>query len=312
MTAPRRVLVTGASGFVGRNVLAPLLAHGFEVHAVTRGVAPSPMVPDGVHWHAADLLAADARDELLAAVAPSHLLHLAWYAEHGLFWRSPENLRWSAATICLVHRFAEHGGRRAVLAGTCAEYRWGDPAPCREGVTPLAPATLYGAAKLATHSVLAAAAGELGIELASGRVFFLYGPGEAPGRLVASIARGLVAGERVATSDGRQVRDFLHVADVAGAFAALLDSRVTGPVNIGSGRGRPLRELIDTIAQATGRADLLDVGALPTRPDDPGELVADVSRLRDEVGFVPALDLHEGIDQTVAWWRSRRGLPGIR
>ncbi len=77
--------------------------------------------------------------------------------------------------------------------------------------------------------MLEAAAPELAIELAWGRVFFLYGPGEAPGRLVASVARALLAGERAATGDGTQIRDFLHVDDVAGAFAALLDSDVTGP-----------------------------------------------------------------------------------
>jgi nucleoside-diphosphate-sugar epimerase len=155
--------------------------------------------------------------------------------------------------------------------------------------------------------VLDAAAGELAIELACGRVFFLYGPREAPGRLVASVARGLVAGERVATGDGTQIRDFLHVADVALAFVALLDSVVTGAVNIGSGQGRPLLDVIQATGAAAGRADLLHVGALPPRRDDPAELVADVARLRDEVGFLPTIDLTDGIEQTVAWWRARGG-----
>ena len=280
------------------------MQRGFEVHAVSRNVAPAH-APDGVQWHRADLIASDERHALLAAVEPSHLLHLAWYAEHGLFWHSPENLRWAAATIELVHAFAKQGGRRTILAGTCAEYRWGDPGACREDGTPLAPATLYGTAKLATYEVLQAAAPELAIEVASGRVFFLYGPGEAHGRLIASVARGLIAGERVATSDGAQIRDFLHVADVAGAFAALVDSPVTGAVNIGSGNGQTLREVIDAVAAATGCADLVDIGARPSRLDDPVELVADISRLRDEVGFVPTVDLHEGLAQTVAWWRAR-------
>jgi nucleoside-diphosphate-sugar epimerase len=119
------------------------------------------------------------------------------------------------------------------------------------------------------------------------------------------VARGLLAGERVATGAGIQVRDFLHVADVALAFVTILDSAVTGAVNIGSGQGRRLLDVIDATGQAAGRADLLDIGALPPRPDDPDELVADVSRLRDEVGFLPTIDLQEGIEQTVAWWRAR-------
>ena len=303
MTAAARVLVTGASGFIGGNVLSPLSQRGFDVHAVSRGPAP-PDTREAVSWHRADLLVPEEQRALLEAVQPSHLLHLAWYTEHGLFWHSPENLRWATATIHLVHAFADRGGRRAVLGGTCAEYRWGEPGPCTEDVTPLAPATLYGAAKLGTYELLYAAAPELALELASGRVFFLYGPGEAPGRLVASVARGLLAGERVATSDGKQIRDFLHVADVARAFVELVDSDVTGAVNIGSGNRRQLRDLIGAVGDATGRADLLDIGALPRPSDDPNELVADISRLRGEVGFVPRIDLDDGIGQTVAWWRT--------
>lgn len=305
----RRVLVTGASGFIGRCVLEPLVERGFEVHAVTRR-DPPPQAPAAVRWHRADLLALGAHDALLAASAPTHLLHLAWYGEHGRFWTSAENVSWAAATLALVQAFAARGGLRAVVAGTCAEYRWGDAGPCVEGLTPLEPATLYGVAKHATRTLLEAAASEFGLELAWGRIFFVYGPGEAPGRLVAAVARALVAGERVATGDGTQIRDFMHVADVAAAFAALLDSPVTGAVNIASGQGWRLRDVITAIGAAAGGAELLDIAALAPRPGDPQALVADVARLRDEVGFVPAIELRDGIEHTVAWWRDELGGEG--
>lgn len=299
-----RVLVTGASGFIGRNALAPLLAAGHEVHAIST-TGPPAWSPPGVTWHRGELLS-DPR-ATVAAVRPRLLLHLAWYTAHGSFWTSPENLRWVAATLELVRAFAATGGERLVAAGSCAEYEWGLPGPCVEGETPLRPATLYGSCKDATRAVLEAAAAELSVEVAWGRIFFVYGPREAPGRLVAAVARALLAGERVPTGDGRQIRDFLHVADVAGAFAALLHSPVTGPVNVASGQGVPLAEVIDAIAAATGRPDLVDVGALPPRPGDPHELVADVARLRQEIAFRPTISLYEGIERTVSWWRRTQG-----
>lgn len=303
---PRRVLVTGATGFIGRFVLGPLLERGFEVHGVAR---TPPAYEDDVRWHAVDLLDAVARAEVLAAAAPTHLLHLAWYAEPGAFWDAGENAAWVAATVSLADAFAAGGGRRAVLAGTCAEYDWtAIEGPLAEDA-PIAPATYYGRCKAATHTVVTGLAERAGIELAWGRIFFLYGPGEDERRLVAGIARTLLAGERAPSSAGTQHRDFLHVSDVAGAFVELVDGTVTGPVNIGSGEGPTVREIAEAIASAAGAEDRLDVGALPMREGDPTQIVADVRRLREEVGFTPAVGLADGLRATVAWWSERRDEP---
>jgi nucleoside-diphosphate-sugar epimerase len=297
----RRVLVTGASGFVGGRVLARLRQRGFEVHAVARAGAPQP-APAGATWHAADLLDDEQRAALVSGVRASHLLHLAWYAEPGAFWSAPQNAAWVSATIDLVERFAAGGGERAVLAGTCAEYDWSAPQPLREDA-PRRPSTYYGECKDATHGVLAAFAEQAGLSLAWGRIFFLYGPGEDERRLVGGVARALVAGERAATSAGTQIRDFLHVDDVAGAFAAILDGDVRGAINIGSGEGVTVRFVVEQLAEAAGRPDLLDIGALPARSGEPARLIADVTRLHDEVGFVPAIGLPEGLQATVASYR---------
>jgi len=302
-----RVLVTGATGFIGRQALTPLLGAGHEVHAISTTDAPA-WSPPGVVWHRSDLLSDPAG--AVIAVRPQRLLHLAWYTAHGSFWTSPENLRWVAATLELTRAFAAAGGERLVAAGSCAEYEWGLQGPCVERVTPLRAATLYGACKDAARAVLEAAAEELGLQVAWGRIFFLYGPHETPGRLVPAVARALLAGRRVPTGDGSQIRDFMHVADVARAFAALVDSPATGPVNIASGQARPLGEVIDAIGAATGRRELIDVGALPPRRGDPAELVADVTRMRRELAYEPSIHLREGIRQTVDWWGERPEAPG--
>jgi nucleoside-diphosphate-sugar epimerase len=288
-----RVLVTGATGLIGRRVLAPLTAAGHEVHAVARRAVAEP----DVVWHEADLLASQ---DVVQEVDPEILVHLAWYAEHGKFWTAPVNVEWVEASLALLRAFR---GTRAVLAGTCAEYDWAaGEDTLNELSSPLRPATLYGAAKHGLHTV---AAQMDGFELAWGRVFFLYGPDEAPGRLFAAVARAVLAGEPARTTPGTQIRDFLHADDVAAAFAALAGSDVTGPVNVASGQPAALRDVVQMIGQAAGRPELIELGALSQRPGEPERLVADVARLRDEVGFAPAYSLREGIERAVASLRGK-------
>ncbi len=294
-----RVLVTGATGFIGRHTLSRLAERGFEVHAVARS-AP----PDGSEatWHTTDLLARGAAERLVRAIRPSHLLHLAWFATPGEFWSSPENHRWVEASTNLIREFAAAGGNRVVVAGTCAEYDWSSGL-CVEGETRLEPATLYGRCKQTLHERTEQLAREAGIADAWGRIFFVYGPHEHPSRLVASVIRSLLRGEEARCSHGQQVRDFLHVVDVADAFVALVDSDAAGPVNIASGSPKRLRDLVELVADEVGCRDLLRFGAVPTPPGEPPVLVADVRRLGEELGWVPRLSLEEGVAQTVEWWR---------
>lgn len=297
----KRVLVTGATGFIGRSTLRPLREQGYDVHAVARATRTAPA---DTTWHAADLLEPGQAERVIAAIRPTHLLHLAWEARPGVYWTSPENVRWVEATLALLRAFAGAGGTRAVLAGTSAEYDWSHGF-CSEHVTPRRPVTLYGIAKDATHRVTAAAAEEAGVSLAWGRVFFLYGPHEHPDRLVASVARALVEGRSAPVSSGSQIRDFMHVDDVGGAFCALLGSDLTGPVNVATGDPVRIRDVVAVLAELAGRRDLLRLGELPDRPGDPPLLVADARRLREDVGFVPRYSLADGLAQTLEWWRSQ-------
>jgi nucleoside-diphosphate-sugar epimerase len=275
----KRVLVTGSGGFIGRGTLAPLQERGYEIVRNT-----------------ANLLEPGAPERVIAEVRPTHLLHLAWNAKPGEFWTTPENLDWVAASLRLLRAF---DGERAVFAGTCAEYAWTDETHCVEGSTPLEPATLYGTAKHALHTLVERA----DVSAAWGRVFFVFGPHEHPARLASSVASALVRGEPAETGPGTQIRDFMYSEDLAAAFVALLDSDVQGPVNLASGDPRPIRELVELLGAAAGRSDLLRIGARPLNTSEPTSLTASVDRLRDEVGFVAPRTLEQRVDDTLAWWR---------
>ncbi len=260
----------------------------------------------GVHWLDGDLLDPAVITRALADARPEQLVHLAWYVAHGRFWSAPENIEWVQASLGLLRAFADAGGRRALLVGSCAEYAWGSQEDLEELRSPLDPQTLYGASKDALRRIAGSYAAEVGFELAWARLFFLYGPREDPQRLVPAVIRSLLAGERVATSAGAQVRDFMHVQDVAGALAALLGSDVQGPVNIASGAGVSVGEVLDVIGDLTGRADLIDRGARPAPASEPARIVGSAGRLTREVGFQASTSLPEGLEATIRWWRERQ------
>lgn len=278
-----RLLLTGASGFVGRALVAPLRARGFEVHAVGRREASG----EGAAWHRADLLDAGAARALLRDVRPSVLVHAAWYVEHGKFWTAPENAAWVEASEALAAAFAGTGGRRFLGIGTCVEYADAageDAAPWPESRA-LAPTTPYGQAKVELAARLGRLAERAGFSFAWARLFHLFGGGEHSARLVPSVARALKEGRPAPCASGRPVRDFASTRHVGEALAALAASGVAGPVNVASGEGRSIAEVVRVLGEASGRPGLVRLGALPDRLGEVPCMVADIGRLRREVGF---------------------------
>lgn len=299
----KRVLVTGGSGLIGWPAVLALVGRGWEVHAVARRQRASV---GGLRWHHLDLLAPEAAARLVDQVRPSHLLHLAWCTDSPAHLSSSANERWREAGSELVQAFASAGGQRAVLAGSCVEYDWSrDRDLLSESETPIVPAFEYGRAKDALRREVEEIAAATGLSMAWGRLFFIYGPGDRPSRLVSGLSRSLLAGEPIPLSDGMNVRDFLFSADASEALIALLTSDVEGAVNIASGEPVSIRELVELLAAEAGRPDLLRLEAAPRRSDEPRRLVADVRRLRDEVGWRPAVPLRDGLRRTLGWWRDQ-------
>lgn len=300
-----KVLLTGATGYIGKFTIRHLLEHGYAVYAVSSKPRPveSPERPGNIIWRQANLLSRTETSDLVSAIRPTHLLHLAWFVEHGKFWNAPENMQWLDASLYLAECFAKNGGKRIVTAGTCAEYDWMRPGLFSEKDLPDRPRTLYGTAKSDMAVSLEKMARSNGISFASGKVFFSFGADEMPNRLIPSVIKSLLFDTPAATSHGRQIRDYMFVGDIAEAFVALLKSDVSGPVNIASGKRVSLMEIINIIAEIIGKPELLQIGAMVVSSDEPPEILGDVRRLRCEVNFNKEFDLRERLKETVNYWK---------
>jgi nucleoside-diphosphate-sugar epimerase len=296
----KKVLLTGGSGFIGRNAISELLLKDYEVHVAD--IAPISGLHSGAILHECNLFDFQQQKNLLHKIKPTHLLHFAWYAIPGKFWFSTENMRWVQASLELLHNFTEEGGLRVVFAGTCAEYDWSESL-CSEASTNLIPKTFYGICKNSLQQIYNSFCHKKSISNAWGRIFFLYGPYENPDRLVPYVILALLNGRKAFCTNGRQIRDFMHVSDVASAFVALLDSDVNGPVNIASGQAVEVKEIMEMIALKIKKPELLQLGALPFPENEPLILKADVQRLQKEVGWIPRFSLDKGLDNTIQWWK---------
>jgi nucleoside-diphosphate-sugar epimerase len=298
-----KVVVTGASGFVGRQVVDALSGSGLEIHGVSRshrGLDPTVM------WHKGDLLDPPFCSRLFEQIRPSHLVHAAWYTEPGAYPESMLNLAWVEATVRVMSAFVEWGGQRSVMLGTCFEYDWSGP--ILSETTPRLPSTVYGASKAAVAELVASLVRLGHLDAAWARLFFMFGPHEHPRRLAASVVSAVLAGREAPMSHGLHARDYMYVGDVGDAIAAVLLSDVGGPVNIGAGESMTVRDLALRLARAAGDERFVAVGALEPRAGEPEKLVADITRLRDEVGWRPRYGIDEGIARTVRYWRDELGI----
>jgi len=292
-----RVLITGASGFIGRHCVEALLKRGCEVHAVSRGL-PVGDAP-GLIWHQADILQPTGVTDVFSECKPTHLIHAAWNVTNTAFLTSAENLLWAARSIDLLYAAQRHGVQRVVGIGTCAEYGLNHDL-CDEHSTPMHPVGMYAQTKYATQVVFDAAAQAHGLSTAWARLFFPYGFFDKPTKLIPYTIRQLSKGEPAEFSSGEQVRDLLFASDVGAAIVALLFSEVAGSVNIASGVAIRVCDVVRRIGELMGRPEFIRLGVRQTHDLQAKRWVASVNRLGHEIKWHPTMQLDDGLRATIA------------
>jgi nucleoside-diphosphate-sugar epimerase len=301
-----KVLITGVTGFIGSHVARLALAQGHEVAAVVS--------PGSARWRIRDLVSrltlieqdlgeVDRLRKRLAGGRPDLCLHLAWRGWSGSLATVEENITSLSASLEFMRAVAELGCPRFVAAGTCFEYD--TTHPLLTETTPTQPHDLYGTCKRALFQVAEQFSRLTKMAIAWPRIFYSYGPYEDRRRLVPSIVLALLRGEPAATTSGEQVRDYLHVEDIASAIWTVALSDFTGAVNIASGTPITLKTIIHEIGRRMGCVDRLQIGALPYREGEPMLIRADASLLRTRFAWTPRFDLETGIAQTIDWWRGQ-------
>lgn len=270
----RLVLLTGATGFVGRQVYKSLLNLGVKVRVVVRDgkaaeIASSEYLESIVVTK--DLFSENDIWWAQVCNGVDIVIHMAWYVEPGKYLDSPKSLDCLMGTLTLAKGAAQAKVRRFIGIGTCFEYDLTDGHLSID--TPLKPSTPYAAAKAAAYIALSKWLPTQEIEFVWCRLFYLYGEGEDSRRLVPYLRTMLESGRPAELTSGKQIRDFLDVREAGKMISQAAFSQAQGPVNICSGVPITVRTLAEKVADEYGRRDLLLFGVRRDNLVDPPFIV---------------------------------------
>lgn len=288
MNYSKKVLVTGATGLIGKELIEPLKEKSFEIYAIT---IDENNPNNGVKWIKGSLFDNNFVKNTMEALKPNYLLNMAW-ATTGDYLKSDINYNFLNAGVELLKHFKDNGGKRAVFAGTCFEYKFKDE-PLKENDELAPEKTVYTFCKNKLHEIATFFCKVHDISFGYGRIFYVYGKNEDKTRLTGMVIDKLSKNEEVIIKSGNLYKDYMYAKDIANAFVAFLDSEVTGTVNICTGKAISIKEYVLTIAKELGKEHLITFQDEPS--NQPPIIVGDNSRLENEVGYKAQYNVQNAI-----------------
>jgi UDP-glucose 4-epimerase len=307
----RRVLVTGAAGFIGSHLTRRLVAEGADVHVLTGEVSsvyPGRLldVRDGITLHEGNLTDRTAMEALAKAARPSVIFHLGAYTHVGKSWyRVDECVQTNVqGTVNLLLALEGTSYDRFIYTGT-SEIYGGIDVPFREDakVNPISP---YAVSKYAGERFCQMYQQGLEWPIVLVRPFNAYGPAQSPDRIIPETIVRALRGQDLALTSGRQTREFNYVEDIVEGYVKLAQTDgIEGELfNIGGGEEVTIRKVVEEILDLMGNPIEPKFDALEHRPNEIWRMYCDSSKAREKLGWEPRFSLRDGLDATIAWYRT--------